>query len=105
MVIIEDDIDERKLIFAQNEEEDEYEDVDDQDINQSSLTQRLRSLITSFSAPFFLQTFFARTYTFIASASWILTTSLILIGLPVLYAYDREQNLVSMEREQQKFKQ
>lgn len=36
-------------------------------------------------------------------AAWILTTSLLLIGLPLLYAYDREKSLVEYEKEQQRF--
>ena len=36
-------------------------------------------------------------------AAWILTTSLLLVGLPLLYAYDREKSLVEYEKEQQRF--
>lgn len=36
-------------------------------------------------------------------AAWILTTSVLLIGLPLLYAYDREKSLVDYEKEQQRF--
>ena len=36
---------------------------------------------------------------------WMMTTSVILIGLPVLYAYDREKNYEAYEAEQQRFKQ
>lgn len=36
-------------------------------------------------------------------AAWILTTSLLLIGLPLLYVYDREKSLVEYEKEQQRF--
>ena len=30
--------------------------------------------------------------------AWIVTTSVLLIGLPLLYAYDREKSLVEYER-------
>jgi mitochondrial import receptor subunit TOM22 len=40
---------------------------------------------------------------FTGKAAWILTTSLLLIGLPLLYAYDREKSLVEYEKEQQRF--
>lgn len=36
-------------------------------------------------------------------AAWIVTTSLLLVGLPLLYAYDREKSLVEYEKEQQRF--
>lgn len=36
-------------------------------------------------------------------AAWIITTSLLLVGLPLLYAYDREKSLVEYEKEQQRF--
>lgn len=36
-------------------------------------------------------------------AAWIVTTSVLLIGLPLLYAYDREKSLVEYEKEQQRF--
>lgn len=36
-------------------------------------------------------------------AAWILTTSVLLVGLPLLYAYDREKSLVEYEKEQQRF--
>lgn len=36
-------------------------------------------------------------------AAWIITTSVLLIGLPLLYAYDREKSLVDYEKEQQRF--
>jgi hypothetical protein len=36
-------------------------------------------------------------------AAWILTTSLLLVGLPLLYAYDREKSLVEYEKEQERF--
>ena len=36
-------------------------------------------------------------------AAWIITTSVLLVGLPLLYAYDREKSLVDYEKEQQRF--
>lgn len=36
-------------------------------------------------------------------AAWIITTSMVLIGLPLLFAYDREKSLVEYEKEQQRF--
>lgn len=65
----------------------------------SSIQSRIQTMFTQSS----LSGSFSRMYSFISSAIWILTTSLILVGLPVLYAYDREQNAISMEREQQRF--
>ncbi len=39
----------------------------------------------------------------LGKAAWIITTSALLIGLPLLYAYDREKSLVEYEKEQQRF--
>jgi hypothetical protein len=38
-------------------------------------------------------------------ASWIVTTSLILVGLPMFIEYDREQGMMAFEKEQQKAEQ
>ena len=39
----------------------------------------------------------------LGKAAWIVTTSALLIGLPLLYAYDREKSMVEYEKEQQRF--
>ena len=39
----------------------------------------------------------------IGKSAWILTTSALLIGLPILYAYDREKSMLEYEKEQQRF--
>lgn len=79
------------------EDEDQYEDIDEEEDEEviptqeakwySKLAASMHSLLpSSFSA------MALRTYTFVASAAWVVTTSLIMVGLPILYAYDREQN-------------
>lgn len=40
-----------------------------------------------------------------ASMAWVVTTSLVMTCLPVLYAYDREKNVEAYEAEQQRFTQ
>jgi len=39
----------------------------------------------------------------IGKSAWILTTTALLIGLPLLYAYDREKSMIEYEKEQQRF--
>lgn len=36
------------------------------------------------------------------SIAWCITTSIVLIGLPILYAYDREKSMLEYEKEQKK---
>jgi import receptor subunit TOM22 len=40
---------------------------------------------------------------FLAKSAWIITTSALLVGLPILYAYDREKSMIEYEKEQQRF--
>lgn len=40
-----------------------------------------------------------------ATVAWVVTTSLVMTCLPVLYAYDREKNVEAYEAEQQRFTQ
>ena len=87
------------------EEDSEYEDIEDE--SPSSRTtpfiDRLRRSLSGFFSASGLPAFGARLYSIVASSAWVLTTTLIMVGLPVLYAYDREQNATAMEREQQRF--
>lgn len=39
----------------------------------------------------------------LGKTAWIITTSALLIGLPLLYAYDREKSMLEYEKEQQRF--
>lgn len=39
----------------------------------------------------------------VGRAAWIITTSMLLVGLPLLYVYDQEKSLVEYEKEQQRF--
>ena len=91
-------------------QESEYEDVDDEDVSSSegtrptsNLLARLSSSLSNIFSTSGLPRLGARFYTFVASSAWVLTTTLIMVGLPILYAYDREQNAVAMERDQQRF--
>jgi hypothetical protein len=92
------------------DEESEYEDVDDEQAVDGGqvtgpsafLASIYRTISQAFSASS-LPRLASRLYTFISSSAWVLTTTLIMVGLPILYAYDREQNLVATEREQQRF--
>ena len=40
---------------------------------------------------------------YVGHAAWIFTTSMILVGLPILFAYDREKSTIEFEKEQQKY--
>lgn len=86
------------------EDDSEYEDVDeDLPAAHTPFIERLRRSISGFFSASGLPAFGSRLYSIVASSAWVLTTTLIMVGLPVLYAYDREQNAVAMEREQQRF--
>lgn len=100
-------------------DDNEYEDIDGIDddatlLNSESFLDRIIALkgIVPYSFRRRATRIFASTRTFVAqstaylgNAAWIFTTSMILIGLPVLYAYDRERSMIEYEREQQKFDQ
>lgn len=43
-----------------------------------------------------------RVWSVAGAASWVVTTSLILVGLPMFIEYDREQGMMAFEKEQQK---
>ena len=43
--------------------------------------------------------------TFLGNTTWILTTSLFLVGFPMFYEFQKEQQLVMMENEQKLFPQ
>lgn len=92
-----------------DEERDEYEEDEEYSSGNGSWTNSIRRLIPSSFRRVFgnasaaAHRLFLSSWCIVGSAAWIITTSLILIGLPVLYAYDREQNLVAMEKEQQRF--
>jgi hypothetical protein len=105
MVIVEEEKRELVGVGIEAGSESEYEDVDDSlnENNSNSWAERMRERAGSWFQNSSLSGFFSRMYTFVSGAVWVITTSLILIGLPVLYAYDREQNAVTMEREQQRF--
>lgn len=106
MVIVEEE--KRTLLGAGIEagSESEYEDVDEAETNinySNSWAARMRDRAGSWFHQSSLSNLFYRMYSFVSGAAWVITTSLILVGLPILYAYDREQNAVSLEREQQRF--
>lgn len=100
-------------------DDNEYEDIDGVDddaelLKSESLLDRIIALKDVFPYSFRRRTvrLFASTRALLAqsavclgNAAWIFTTSMILIGLPVLYAYDRERSMIEYEREQQKFDQ
>ena len=39
-------------------------------------------------------------FTIVGKVSWVITTSLILVGLPMFIEYDREQGILAFEKEQ-----
>lgn len=43
-----------------------------------------------------------RVWSVAGAVSWVVTTSLILVGLPMFIEYDREQGMMAFEKEQQK---
>ena len=47
----------------------------------------------------FTSNFTRKTIWFVANATWILTTSVLLIGLPLFLEYDREQSVMEYEKE------
>lgn len=100
-------------------DDNEYEDIDGVDddaelLKSESLLDRIIALkdvlpysLRRRTARLFAstRTFLAQSAVYLGNAAWIFTTSMILIGLPVLYAYDRERSMIEYEREQQKFDQ
>lgn len=92
------------------EAESEYEDyaAESQGEEQGeaiSTTLRLPFLPSLFNLPGSVWQRMQRWGTVLGNVAWMLTTSVILVGLPVLYAYDREKNYEAYEAEQQRFKE
>lgn len=83
----------------------EYEDYSEHEATSSSKTAvSRRPLFSFFSLPANLWGSLQRWGTVLGNVAWMLTTSVILVGLPVLYAYDREKQYEAYEAEQQRFK-
>ena len=83
----------------------DYEDCSDSEgesaqPGRSTFVNRITSCLT----PSALRARFGRMCTILGNLSWMFTTSILLIGLPVLFAYDREKNYEALEAEQSRFK-
>lgn len=92
----------------------EYEDVTDAEgvASTESIIDRVAALSDIIPYAWRLRTrqlfrkttFICRRWTkYIGHAAWIFTTSMILVGLPILFAYDREKSTIEFEKEQQKY--
>jgi hypothetical protein len=83
----------------------DYEDcTDSEEESMQTRHSAFISRITSFLSPSALRSRFGRLWTIFGNLAWIFTTSVLLIGLPVLFAYDREKNYEALEAEQSRFK-
>ena len=94
-------------MHVHDEDEDDDFTTDEEEYEPASPKGRFAFL---FSFPKRFQAFGRRIWTasgnlmqVLGKAAWIITTSALLIGLPLLYAYDREKSLVEYEKEQQRF--
>ena len=110
-IVDEEDFDAQILDDYTTDDEEYYEECEeDPEVNKRQgpvafitnlIPFKLRSRISNWSArALSASTAFAQ---MAGKAAWILTTSLLLVGLPLLYAYDREKSLVEYEKEQQRF--
>lgn len=110
-IVDEEDFDAQILDDYTTDDEEYYEECEeDSGVNKKQgpiafitnlIPFKLRSRISNWSArALSASTAFAQ---MAGKAAWILTTSLLLVGLPLLYAYDREKSLVEYEKEQQRF--
>jgi hypothetical protein len=86
------------------EGESEYEDYSDagEEVPRGAVSRR--PLFSFFTLPPNVWARLQRWGSVIGNVAWMITTSVILVGLPVLYAYDREKNYEAYEAEQQRFK-
>lgn len=86
-------------------ESEEYDSVEDKPGPFNFLTSiipiRIRNRLSIWSERALSSSIYLAKMT--GKAAWILTTSVLLVGLPLLYAYDREKSLVDYEKEQQRF--
>lgn len=93
----------------------DYEDIDDSHISfyNETLIQRLFALRDIFfhfhysmianHAASITKRLLTNSSKFIGNLAWIITTSTMLLGLPILYAFDREKSSLEFEKEQSKF--
>lgn len=61
----------------------------------------IRSRIYGAASTFRLRAF--QVGSFLGNSLWVITTSLFLVGFPIFYAYQREQQMILMEKEQHMF--
>lgn len=111
-IVDEEDFDAQILDDYTTDDEEYYDGEDDGSYGRSQgrgpisfitnlIPSKLRSRLSIWSArALSASTSFAK---MIGKTAWIVTTSLLLVGLPLLYAYDREKSLVEYEKEQQRF--
>ena len=118
MVIVHEIVDEEdfdaQILDDYTTDEEEYFDGEDAEYEEAGSQRRgplsfitnliplkLRSRLSIWSArALSASSSFAK---IVGKTAWIVTTSLLLVGLPLLYAYDREKSLVEYEKEQQRF--
>ena len=96
-----------------NDEDAEYEDVSDaEEASSESIVDRIFALsdIIPYSWRLRARHLLRRTSfvcqrwaKYLGHAAWIFTTSMILVGLPILFAYDREKSTIEFEKEKQKY--
>ena len=99
--------------LATLDDDTEYEDVSDVgEASTESIIDRIAALSDIIPYAWRLRTrqllrrtsFICRRWTkYFGHAAWIFTTSMILVGLPILFAYDREKSTIEFEKEQQKY--
>lgn len=117
MVIVHEIVDEEdfdaQILDDYTTDDEEYYEGEDADLEEDSQSKgpisfltnlipiKLRSRLSIWSArALSASTSFAK---MVGKTAWIITTSLLIVGLPLLYAYDREKSLVEYEKEQQRF--
>ena len=94
----------------------EYEDLLEEEDDDEEVTFLDKLFALKYLIPFtfrhrsvvLFQTFRTRSttmFTFLGNATWILTTSLFLVGFPMFYEFQKEQQLVMLENEQKLFPQ
>lgn len=101
---------EAQLAAMKGVEEDEDDDFTTDDEEYEELVSPKGRFASLFTIPKRVQALGHRIWTVggklmhvLGKAAWIVTTSALLVGLPLLYAYDREKSLVEYEKEQQRF--
>lgn len=78
----------------------EYEDYSEEDTPPTNnYTLNFKNIFSIES----LRSRFSRFFSVCGNLAWIITTSVILVGLPLLFAYDREKAVEAYAAEQERF--